>query len=209
VGSPKFPPPDAAEAPPRASVAAIILAAGGSLRMGVPKQLLRFQGISLLRRAAQTAIAAELHPTLVVLGAHAELLAPELSGMPVQIVTNSHWSRGIGTSIRAAVAALPANIEALVILLADQPLVSPGLLRSLIAEHRSTAAPIVASAYRNTLGVPALFSRICFDSLARLPDESGAKVLIADAGTAARAVPFPDAAFDIDTPADATILQKI
>lgn len=199
---PNLPPPEAAQSLPTPSVAAIVLAAGSATRMGAPKQLIQFRGTSLLRRAAETALAAGVDPVVVVLGAHAELVTPELAHLPVQIVTNSGWSAGIGSSIRAGVASLPKSVDALLIVLADQPLVTPHLLRSLIDEHRSTAAPIVATAYNDTLGVPALFARLHFRDLATLSDASGAKSLIENAGRAAVSVLFPDGAIDIDTPAD-------
>jgi molybdenum cofactor cytidylyltransferase len=186
------------------SVAGLILAAGGSTRMGRPKQLLEYLGTSLLRRAVQTAVAGGLSPLIVVLGAGAEELIQELDGLPVQHVTNHAWSRGLGTSIRAGMHALQTSpdVEAVVIMLCDQPEVSAQLIGSLVETYRSQGASVIASAYSGTRGVPALFARRMFSKLESLPDTLGAKQIIADAGEAVQVLPFPQGNCDIDTPAD-------
>src|SRR5947199_10199355 len=100
-------------------VAVAVLAAGGSTRMGRPKQLLPFGGRSLLRHAAEAAVAAECGPVVVILGAGADRLRPELDGLPVAVAVNPEWELGPGTSVRAAVGAveLAAEVGAIVFLL--------------------------------------------------------------------------------------------
>lgn len=107
------------------SVAAVVLAAGGSTRMGQPKQLLTFGGRTLLRRTAEVALGAGGDPVFVVLGAGAEQVASELDGLNVTAVVNGEWAAGPGTSVRAGIAALERlpGVEAAVFLLCDQPLV--------------------------------------------------------------------------------------
>ena len=180
-------------------IGAVVLAAGGSRRMGRPKQLLPYRGRSLLRHAAEAALATPCRPVAVVLGAAAALAEAELAGLPVDAVRNPRWADGIGTSIRAGIAALGAA-DAAIILLADQPLLGPAALLALLERFAQDRPDAVASEYAGTLGVPALFARSLFPALLSLADDEGAKRVIL-AGNAAR-VPFPDGAIDVDTPAD-------
>src|SRR5437868_1282596 len=105
------------------AIGLLLLAAGASSRMGAPKQLLRYEGRTLLRRAAETALASVCRPVVVVLGAHAPQLQPELIGLPLRIVVNTHWEQGMGSSLRVGMETLlqepKAEIEAVVIMLCD------------------------------------------------------------------------------------------
>ncbi len=104
-------------------VGAIVLAAGGSARLGQAKQLLTYRGKTLVRRSAQAAIDAGCSPVIVVLGCERKKIASELRDLPVEIVSNEHWERGLGNSLRLGVEAA-ADCDALVILVCDQPHVS-------------------------------------------------------------------------------------
>ena len=186
-------------------VGAILLAAGGATRMGMPKQLLVYQGHSLLRHAARTALAATLHPMIVVLGAHAERLRHEVQDLPVESVLNQQWEKGLGTSIQTGVRTLQAvapDVRAVILMLCDQPLVSPTTLRDLVTAYQATRKSVIASKYENTIGVPALFDREHFSKLEQLTNGQGAKGILAAAGDALHAIPFPDGSFDVDTPLD-------
>jgi molybdenum cofactor cytidylyltransferase len=185
-------------------VAVAVLAAGGSSRMGRPKQLLPFRGRSLLRHAAEVALAADCGPVVAVLGAEVERLRPELDNLPIGVVVNREWELGPGTSVRTAVDAVGANprVGALVFLLCDQPRVSAEHIRRLVEVHRATRMPMAASGYAGTLGVPALFSRECFLALRALDPAAGAKQLLARRPDTVAAVPFPDGEIDLDTPED-------
>ena len=184
--------------------ALVLLAAGGSTRLGSPKQLLTHQGTSLLRRAAQTALATRCRPVVVVLGSHAEPLTAELTGLPVQILTHPTWSQGMGGSVRlgvaAALAAHPAP-NAVLLTLCDQPLILPDALERLLAAFDSAARPdaIVAAAYLDTVGVPVLFGPAYFDALLTLAPDAGAKRLLQRHAAQVIPVPLPEAAVDIDT----------
>src|SRR5437016_3635961 len=161
------------EPSPVPGISVVILAAGASTRMGVPKQLLAFRGRSLLRRAAEEALASGCHPVVVVLGAYAQRLQEEIRGLPVRVVVNARWPEGMGTSVRAGIEALAAGagadeVEAAVLAVYDQPLFSARIVRELIAGHQRTGSPIVAAAYEGTRGVPALFSRSLFPELITL-----------------------------------------
>src|SRR5687768_8656416 len=180
-------------------VAAILLAAGGSTRMGRAKQLLRYNGKSLVRHAAEVAVAAGCDPLLVVLGARGRRVLREFEWLfGVKFVMNPRWQDGIGTSIRAGVARLPKDVTHALLVLADQPLVTAELLRRLAA----TTKPVAACQYADTLGPPVLVSRELFPELLQLPDDRGAKHLWTSRPEIVEAVAFPEGSIDIDTPED-------
>lgn len=185
------------------SIAAIVLAAGASTRMGSPKQLLPRGGRSLLRRAAETALRSVCEPVYVVLGARAELVRREVQDLPVRVIENPRWAEGMGTSVRAGVeAAVMEAPEGLVLLLCDQPLITAEMVDALVAAYRQSRPPIVAAAYNGTLGVPALFSAAVFPELLALPPAEGARRLIAARRAEVVGVPLPAGAVDVDTPED-------
>ena len=181
-------------------VGVIVLAAGRSQRFGRPKQLLLYDGQTLVRRAARAALAVR-GPVVVVAGREQEMIGLDLLGLPVTVVPNDDWERGIGSSVRCGPEALP-ECDAAVIVACDQPRVDGSVIQQLIAEHAKSGKPIVASAYAGTLGVPALFARWMFDELRSLPDDKGAKSIILRHRDEVATVDFPAGALDIDTPED-------
>ncbi len=184
-------------------IGAIILAAGSSSRLGHPKQLLRHRGETLIRLAAVAALAAGCLPVVVVAGAAHEAVARELTGLSVHVHHHAEWQRGIGSSLRAGVEhalQLAPTLEALVLMVCDQPFVTAEVLTSLIAARAETRRPIAASAYSGTVGVPALFGRKLFPRLAAIPDAYGAKHLLGAMQDQITPVPFPRGSIDIDTP---------
>ncbi len=182
-------------------IGAIVLAAGGSRRLGQPKQLLSYKGKTFVRQAVDAAAKAECSPVIVVTGRDHESIASELKGEPVEMVPNELWERGIGSSIRTGMALL-VDADAVVILTCDQPFVDPSLIARLIAAWKQTGKRIVACTYANTTGIPALFSSEIFPKLLTLPDAQGAKHLIQSDVTDLWRVEFPMGEIDIDTPAD-------
>jgi molybdenum cofactor cytidylyltransferase len=184
-------------------LAALILAAGGSTRMGRPKQLLTYQNQPLVRRAALAALDVGCDPVTVVVGAGADAVTKALEGLEVDQVTNADWERGIGSSIRAGVARFTANTpDALLLMLCDQPLITPVSLRRLIDAHFATHKPVCVSTYADTLGPPVLISASLFPDLMNLPDDRGAKVLWTTNPDGVCHVPCAEGATDVDTPAD-------
>ena len=194
---------------PSGAVALLLLAAGASTRMGRPKQLLPYHGRTLLRHAAETAVAAGCAPIVLVTGAlHDELLA-EIVGLPILAERNPDWETGMASSIRAGLAAVAAAApRAVLVMLTDQPLVTPELLRQLIVQQHATQAPIVAAAYGETLGVPAIFDKSLLPELLKLQGAQGAGRLIARLGAAVGQVAFPAGLLDVDTPAQYTALLE-
>ena len=180
------------------SVAALVLAAGGSARLGQPKQLLPYQGQSLVRRAVAAAIAGGCFPVAVVVGLEHVEIAAELRSLVVRLVPNDSWADGIGSSLRAGVKALEA-CEAILILACDQPHLDAELIRRLLRIRAETGKSIVAASYAETLGIPVLFGRTYFGELLSLGDEQGAKSIIAAHPEEVARIDFPKGAVDIDT----------
>lgn len=194
------------------AVGLILLAAGASVRMGEPKQLLSFQGQTLLRRAAETALASACRPVVVVLGAHSARLQPELNGLDLHVVANAHWKHGVGSSIRAGVTALLSTphpeVEAVVLMLCDQPLLTAAHLNALIAAYEVNGSALIASEYAQTLGAPALFPRALFPQLLQLQGTVGAHQLILSQRASTVPLPFPEGELDLDTPDDVARLRE-
>jgi molybdenum cofactor cytidylyltransferase len=179
----------------------IILAAGASSRLGRPKQLLPWQGKTLLQHAVQMAQTITTQP-VVVTGANADQLAAGLHHNPVQIVFNPEWQQGIASSIRCGLQTLlnrTPSPDQVIFMVCDQPFVTTELLLELINERQNTHQPIVASAYGDTLGIPALFDKTMFAQLLDLQGDTGAKNIISQHNAQTARVAFPEGAFDIDT----------
>ncbi len=187
-----------------------MLAAGASRRLPGPKQLLRHRGVTLLRRAAQTAVAAACGPVVVVLGEAAAPLRFELADLDVRIVENRRAAKGLSTSVRTGLDALceAGDPDAVLFITCDQPLLTAETLRAIVAAFAASRPPAVACAYAGTVGVPALFARALFEELRALEDDQGAKrVLQRHAGEIVR-IPFEPGSLDIDTPEDAIRLSE-
>lgn len=186
------------------TVVALILAAGTSRRFGALKQLQVIGGRSLVRRAADAALATGL-PVHVVTGAEHEAVAAQLAGTRVEIVHNLEWTRGMGRSlasgVRQIVAASPPP-DAVLVMLADQPMVRTEDLAELVREHCSHPQAIVATDYGERLGPPCLFPASHFEALKALDGDQGARAVLQENRHAVRAIPMPHAAVDVDTPED-------
>lgn len=198
------------------NIGIIVLAAGASARMGEPKQLLRFEGETLLRRATNAAFASRCRPVVVVTGARHDEMGDELDATGALVVVNEEWIEGMGSSIRHGIAALEAatagTAEAAVLMLCDQPFVTGESLNRLLEAHREAASPLVASRYEAqgemTHGVPCLFGRALFPELMNLRGGEGAKSVIMRHASEAASVFMPEAAFDVDTPRDYEALRR-
>ena len=186
-------------------IGAVILAAGESSRFGRPKQLVQFRGTSLVRRVVDAAKDANCSAIVVVLGSKREQIERELKETDAIVAENKDWRRGIGSSIRVGVESVvnqAPDIEAIVLLACDQPFLKTDTIECLIAMRGKTKKAIVASSYSETLGVPALFDRSCFQELLTLDDETGAKAIILSNRERVAELLFPEGNIDIDTAAD-------
>jgi len=191
-------------------VALIVLAAGASTRMGMPKQLLQFGERSLIGHVVEVAIASVCNPIIVVLGASSDRIKPEVERLDVRVVENPHWAEGMSTSIRTGIKTLKAinpEVEAVVLMVCDQPFVSTQIIDRLVASYRATGKPIIASEYAEISGVPALFSRALFSELTALSDDVGARQVIKQHAQAVFGVPFSEGAINLDTPKDYEAFQ--
>lgn len=185
-------------------IAGIILAAGNSSRMGRPKQLLDWDGAPLVRLVAEYALASQLNHVLVVVGAAAEQVTAALDGLPLSIVNNPEYATGQGSSLRVGMTALAANVDAALILLGDQPFVTPPVIDRLLDRWLESRAPIVAPSYRGQRGNPVLFERQLFAQLAVVEGDQGAREILRARAAEVDLVPFDDdrPLLDIDTPED-------
>ena len=185
-------------------IGVLVLAAGESTRMGRPKQLLPYRGSTLLRHAAETALATRLGPVLVVLGAEAERCRKALGELAIRTVINPDWPQGMGSSIRIGVEELERllpPVGGVLILLHDQPAIPAERLQELV-EARRAEDLIVAAGYGEVVGVPAYFRRDLFEELRALDGAAGARKIIEAHRSHVRRFELPEARFDIDTPVD-------
>ena len=187
------------------NIGLIILAAGKASRMGKPKQLLTYQGSSLISHAVKIGLNSNCRPVIVVLGAYKEQVKPQIDKLPIEIIENSDWETGMSSSIRAGINAINqsnSNLDSVIIALADQPLISEAVFNQLIKEYRDTNNKIIAAAYDDIVGVPALFDKNFFSELMDIEGDRGAKALIRKYRDEVLTVPVAEAAIDIDTPDD-------
>lgn len=192
---------------PSGPVAALILAAGESARMGADasrpiKALLPWCGSTLLRHCAEVALASRCAEVHVVVGANRGALERELEGLDVQVIHHEKWQQGMGSTIALAIDRLAGRFRGATILLCDQPFVTPELLDELIVQAQADGREIAACRYRGTLGPPAFFASSTFERLAALEGDRGAKSLLTLNPERVSIIDFPLAAFDIDTRED-------
>lgn len=192
-------------------IAILILAAGSSSRMGQSKQLLLVEGQPLLQKTAKVAIDSALGKVLVVLGANANQHQEVLVGLPVNVFIHQQWQNGMGSSLKAGfkflLEILP-NCNAIMVLVCDQPFLTPDHLKKLADAFSVTKKPIIASIYSNTLGVPCLFGKEFFPELLNLQDDEGAKKLIQRFKSEVSSVEFQHGEIDLDTPQDYNRLRS-
>jgi molybdenum cofactor cytidylyltransferase len=187
-----------------ARIGAVILAAGGSTRLGRPKQFLIHRGQTLLRRAVDAA--AGFAPIIVVAGRDFHRVETELQTARVDLVHHAQWERGLGSSIRAGVTRileLVPGLDSLFILVCDQPYVTTEVLASLQTVREREGKAVAACSYAGSFGVPALFFRTLFPDLLALPDGRGAKHVITKQGDDVSPLAFPEGVIDIDTETEA------
>jgi molybdenum cofactor cytidylyltransferase len=202
--------PQPREAPPREAplpdgrrIAAIVLAAGRSTRMGGPNKLLaEVGGKPLARIAVEEALASRADPVIVVTGHQRERVEQALAGLKVRFVHNLDFADGLSTSLKAGIGAVPAEADGAIVCLGDMPQVRAALIDRMIAAFDpARGALIVVPTIEGKRGNPVLWSRRFFPELAALEGDIGARHLIGGYGEALTEVPADAAALiDIDTP---------
>lgn len=192
-------------------VAAILLAAGASRRLGQPKQLLSYRGETLLNRSIRVASESGASPVLAVLGAHFSDIAASIPPQTAMIIHNDRWQEGMSTSIEAGLRALDAiapTPTGVLLMNCDQPRLTADHLRSLLAAFSAQAsAVIVASSYAGVLAVPAIFPREAFPLLGALHGDKGARTIIEHAPCPVISIGFEGGNVDIDSPEDLSLLE--
>lgn len=179
----------------------VVLAAGGSSRLGQPKQLLRRDGETLIHRTVRLVATTGAERIVVVLGAGHERFADELADLPCTIVVNAGWSTGIAGSLRSAAPHVPADALALIVA-CDQPALESHHLHALLAGARSVASHGAATDTGRVIGVPAVVPGAWFADMQATGDHGFRDRLRDLAPDAVFRLHAPDLARDIDTPAD-------
>ncbi|MGI9239100.1 MAG: nucleotidyltransferase family protein [Woeseiaceae bacterium] len=187
-------------------VFAAVLAAGASSRFGATKQIAELDGKSLVQRAHDTATSVFGDQVMTVIGHDAGDVLRSMHANSGFVIVNEAYDSGMASSIAAVAHACPSQADALVVLLADQPLVTADHLRELQQTWSGSDVEIVATAFENGMGPPVLLPRGAFGDLEMLTGDRGARKLFHDPRFELKTVPFEAAGTDIDTPADLAAL---
>jgi len=188
--------------------ALVLLAAGGSRRLGQPKQLLRLDGETLVHRAARLGLATAPAEAIVVCGANADAVWAGVADLPLRKIACSAWEAGLGESLAVGLGALSPDIDGALVLLCDQPALDASHLLALRDAWRGDPTRAAASEYAGVLGVPALLPRRWFAPLAEGGHDHGARDLLRANADQVHAVPAPSLADDVDTPEQASGLTR-
>lgn len=195
------------------NAAAVVLAAGMSRRMAAagPKQLLLIAGKPLLQHTLESIHAAGVSEIVLVLGAEAETIQQQIPLHGARVVLNPEYRQGMGTSLRAGLAAVTSAADAALIILADQPFVQPETLKRLIAFHEQSPAQIVLPLYRGFRGNPVLLDRSVFPEVMGLSGDVGCRAIFGShtEGIHKLEVDDPGILLDIDTEADLVRVSEI
>lgn len=182
----------------------VVLAAGGSRRLGRAKQLVRLHGETLVAAAARRALATGPAGVVVVTGARASRVAAALRGLPVVLARNARWRTGLASSLHAGLARVPKYAPVVLVTTADQWALTADDLRAVLAGARGGRT--AAASYDGTRGIPAAFPRCARAALRTARGDRGARAHL-DSPTV-RTVPVARARLDLDTPADLVRLRQ-
>jgi molybdenum cofactor cytidylyltransferase len=191
--------------PSHAHTGAVILAAGSSSRYGALKQLIAIDGEPMVRRITRNALAAGLHPVVVVVGAQSDRVTECLSNLDVCAVSNPDWATGMGSSLAMGVTTLVSQatpLESLMVILADQPAIKVDDLERMLAAHVARPGRILACHNKGDFGPPCIFPLAYVDELMSLSGSLGARALLERHAPEVEGFDLPAAFLDIDTPDD-------
>lgn len=193
------------------NIGIVVLAAGASIRLGKPKQLLQFNEKSLLGHVADAAVNSNANNVIVVLGANADMIAKEIDKIKFHVIVNAEWEEGMASSVRIGLKTLQKlspSVDAVIFMVCDQPFVTSSVLNDLINTQNATGKAIVTCNYGETIGPPALFHKSLFPELMQLRGDAGARKIIQQHGDDVATVLFTKGKIDIDTKEDYEALQN-
>ncbi len=189
------------------NIGIIILAAGASSRMGLPKQLMLVEGKTMIKRIVEETLETPCHPIVCVLGANKELLKQELKNIPMTLIDNPQWQKGMASSMKMGLVGsfmTQKEIDAVIFITSDMPMVSEHLLKEMIkkAEESPDISVVACEYFKNNeriIGIPVLFKRHLFNEILELEGDEGAKKLVLKNQKNTALVNFPYGNIDIDT----------
>lgn len=184
-------------------IAALVLAAGRSTRMGANKLLEVLHEKPLVRHVVDAARASNASPLIIVTGHERDKLVAALSNIDANFIDNPHYAEGLSTSLKAGIAAIPEDCDGAIILLGDMPLVTPEIINALIAAAPQHASKIAAvPVFNGEWGNPVLLMRKCFADMSTLSGDAGARKYLMEHRDQVLDVPVKDASIlvDLDTP---------
>ena len=192
------------------SSAIVVLAAGGSRRLGQPKQLLSVLGEPLLRRVVRMAADAEPDHLVVVLGSNACECLAAIKDCGADIIVNPFWECGLAGSVRLGVErAEEVGADAVLLLLADQPLLDSTVIRRFLVRANGQTDLIIAARYDGVLGAPMMFGSDWFAQLKKLEGDQGARSLVPKERGGVEIIDWSEGAIDVDTPEDLAGIPQI
>lgn len=181
----------------------VVLAAGGSRRLGRPKQLVRHRGEALVLAAARRALATRPAGVVVVTGSRAGRVAAAVRTLPVVVTRNARWREGLAASLQAGLRRVPRTAPLVLVTTVDQWAVDVRDLRALLSAARG--GRVAAAAYDGIRGIPAAFPRSARSALRAARGDRGARAFLQSSDV--REVAVPRAALDLDVPADLATLR--
>jgi len=193
------------------NIAVLILAAGASSRMGTPKQLLPWEKTTLIGNAIRIATDSNATGVFVILGANFKKISPAIAKEQAVVLKNPNWKDGLGSSIAYGIGHLmeiDKTLDGVLIMLCDQPLISPEYLNLLLSKFNGKEKRIVATDYGNRAGVPAIFDNAYFSELRQLKDDFGAKKILENHKEVLIRVDPKGLELDLDTPEEYKTLRE-
>lgn len=181
---------------------AVVLAAGGSTRLGRPKQLLTRDGETLVHRAARLALASGAARVRVIVGAQADDVVAAVRDLPVECLVNPRWNEGLAGSVRVAVDALAAHDRATLLLTCDQPALDLAHVQALLAVARAAPSGSAATRFGDRVGVPAVVAPAVLRAARTVQGDRGLRDVLNATGAGVIACDAPALGVDIDTPGD-------
>ncbi|MCK0159753.1 NTP transferase domain-containing protein [Allomuricauda sp. F6463D] len=194
------------------NIAVVVLAAGGSSRLGRPKQLVRFKGKTLLEHAMDNANILSFRTKILVLGANQDSIQEKIKTKGCKVVINNDWEKGMASSIKVGLAAAledEAGLDHVLFLVSDQPFLEKSNLIKLVHTQLTKNPKATYSQYGDTIGVPAIFGKAAFQLLLKLEGDEGAKKLMHFEDFDFCTETFKKGGFDVDTEDDVKRLKQM